>query len=46
MMSAGRVVAAGTLDEVRGDSRTLEEAFVKLLGADMRGQTGLSWLAS
>ena len=45
VMAKGRVVADGPLDEVRG-GRTLEEAFVELVGADVGGGDGLSWLAS
>ncbi|WP_207344125.1 ABC transporter ATP-binding protein [Arthrobacter sp. E3] len=42
VISAGRVLAAGTVDEVRGD-KSLEETFVELVGG--RNQTGgLSWL--
>ena len=33
-----------TLDEVRGD-QSLETAFVRLVGEEVRGQEGLSWLA-
>ncbi|WP_377267780.1 ABC transporter ATP-binding protein [Peterkaempfera sp. SMS 1(5)a] len=44
IMAEGNVVAAGPLNEVRGDS-TLEEAFVRLVGADARAGEGLSWLA-
>ena len=46
IMADGQVVAAGPLDEVRGAS-TLEDAFVRLVGADTIGAAeGLSWLAS
>jgi ABC-2 type transport system ATP-binding protein len=45
VMARGEVVAEGRLDEVRG-SRTLEEAFVDLVGVDVGGGEGLSWLAS
>jgi ABC-2 type transport system ATP-binding protein len=45
IMAGGEVAVAGPLDEVRGDS-TLEEAFVRLVGADARAGEGLSWLAS
>jgi ABC-2 type transport system ATP-binding protein len=45
VMAAGRVVAAGPLDAVRG-GRTLEEAFAELAGARIGGAAGLSWLAS
>jgi ABC-2 type transport system ATP-binding protein len=45
VMAGGRVVAAGTLAAVRG-RRSLEDAFVELVGADVDGTGGLSWLAS
>ncbi|MFI7004297.1 ABC transporter ATP-binding protein [Nocardia sp. NPDC050175] len=45
VITAGRVVAAGTVDEVRGGT-TLEEAFVRLVGGRVGGEDGLSWLAS
>ena len=45
VIADGRVRAAGTLDEVRGD-RSLEAAFVDLVGAEIGGAEGLAWLAS
>ncbi|WP_436531902.1 ABC transporter ATP-binding protein [Actinoplanes sp. HUAS TT8] len=45
VMARGRVVAAGPLDEVRGDT-TLEQTFVRLVGGDEHTRKGLSWLAS
>ncbi|RJQ80517.1 ABC transporter ATP-binding protein [Pseudonocardiaceae bacterium YIM PH 21723] len=45
VITSGRVVAAGTLAEVRGP-HTLEEAFVRLVGGRVGGAEGLSWLAS
>jgi ABC-2 type transport system ATP-binding protein len=45
VMSAGRIVAYGPLDEVRGAS-TLEESFVRLVGADVAAVDGLPWLGS
>ena len=45
VMAKGRVVADGPLDAVRG-GRTLEEAFVDLVGAEVGGGDALSWLAS
>ncbi|GAA3256981.1 ABC transporter ATP-binding protein [Dactylosporangium siamense] len=45
VMAKGRVVAAGRLDEVRGDG-TLEETFVRLVGVEVGHGEGLSWLAS
>jgi ABC-2 type transport system ATP-binding protein len=42
VVAGGRVLAAGTVDEVRAGS-TLEERFVELVGG--RGSTeGLAWL--
>ncbi len=45
VISDGRVRAAGTVDEVRG-GRSLEAAFVDLVGAEIGGTEGLAWLAS
>ena len=45
IMSAGRLVADGTLDEVRGGG-TLEDAFVRLVGGTELGQQELGWLGS
>jgi ABC-2 type transport system ATP-binding protein len=45
VMAKGRIVAAGPLEEVRGD-HSLEETFVRLVGAHEGGREGLSWLAS
>jgi ABC-2 type transport system ATP-binding protein len=45
VMADGAVVAAGPLEEVRGD-QTLEDTFVRLVGAEAEGGEGLSWLAS
>ena len=45
VMAKGRVVADGPLDAVRG-GRTLEEAFVELVGAEVGGDEALAWLAS
>ncbi|NGO70081.1 ABC transporter ATP-binding protein [Streptomyces boncukensis] len=45
VMADGDVIAAGPLDDVRGDS-TLEEAFGRLVGADTKPGEELSWLAS
>jgi len=45
VISAGRVVASGPLDAVRG-GRRLEDAFVELVGATGRTEKGLSWLGS
>jgi ABC-2 type transport system ATP-binding protein len=45
VVSAGRVVAAGTLDEVRG-GRSLEDAFFGLVGGQELATGGLGWLGS
>ena len=44
VMARGEVVAAGPLAEVRG-GRSLEDAFVELVGVEVGGGEGLSWLA-
>ncbi|HEY8601653.1 MAG TPA: ABC transporter ATP-binding protein [Thermomicrobiales bacterium] len=44
VIDGGRVIAAGTLDQVRGD-RGLEKVFVELVAQQERTE-GLSWLAS
>jgi ABC-2 type transport system ATP-binding protein len=44
VIARGRLIAAGTLDQVRGDG-TLDDAFVRLVGAHISTE-GLSWLAS
>jgi ABC-2 type transport system ATP-binding protein len=43
VVADGRVVAGGTVDEVRAGG-TLEDAFVELVGASTRGAEGLAWL--
>jgi ABC-2 type transport system ATP-binding protein len=45
VITRGRVVAAGPVAEVRGDT-TLEDAFVHIVGGRTGGSEGLSWLAS
>ncbi|GAA4557153.1 ABC transporter ATP-binding protein [Planotetraspora kaengkrachanensis] len=45
VMAKGRLVAAGPLDEVRGDG-SLEETFVRLVGVEAGAWEELSWLAS
>jgi ABC-2 type transport system ATP-binding protein len=42
VMAAGQVLAAGTVDEVRGE-QSLEDRFVDLVGGRQRSE-GLSWL--
>jgi ABC-2 type transport system ATP-binding protein len=44
ILSAGRIVAAGTLDDVRG-GRSLDEAFAEQIGSDPSTET-LSWFTS
>src|ERR1700729_3007123 len=43
IIAAGRIVAAGTTDEVRA-GKTLQQAFIDLVGRRGRGGEGLSWL--
>jgi ABC-2 type transport system ATP-binding protein len=45
VIAKGKVVASGSLDEVRG-GQSLEDAFVHIVGGDTGGAEGLSWLAS
>ncbi len=45
IISEGRIVATGTTDEVRG-GKTLQQAFVDLVGSRAAGEEGLSWLGS
>jgi ABC-2 type transport system ATP-binding protein len=45
VVDAGTVVAAGTLDEVRGE-RSLEDTFVGLVGGQDKGIKELSWLSN
>ena len=42
IVAAGRVLAAGTVDDVRGTA-TLEDRFVELVGG-RRTSEGLQWL--
>ena len=42
IMDEGRILAAGTVDEVRGEA-TLEERFIQLVGGRTTSE-GLSWL--
>src|SRR5207244_2217629 len=44
VMAAGRIVAHGPLDQVRGEAPTLQDAFLSLVGADRRGEQDLDWL--
>jgi ABC-2 type transport system ATP-binding protein len=43
VVADGHVLAAGTVDDVRGD-RTLEDTFVDLVGGRRTGMQGLEWL--
>jgi ABC-2 type transport system ATP-binding protein len=45
VITRGRVIASGPLAQVRGE-RSLEDAFVHLVGGRTGGGEGLSWLAS
>jgi ABC-2 type transport system ATP-binding protein len=45
IIDKGRIVATGTTDEVR-DGRTLQQAFIDLVGGKAGGGEGLSWLGS
>jgi ABC-2 type transport system ATP-binding protein len=45
IINAGRIVATGTTDEVRG-GKTLQQAFIDLVGARGNDGEGLSWLGS
>jgi ABC-2 type transport system ATP-binding protein len=45
ILHAGRIVAAGLIDEVRG-GRSLEDVFVQLVGASPDTGDGLKWLGS
>jgi len=45
IINQGRIVVSGTTDEVRG-GKTLQQAFVDLVGPRATGEEGLSWLGS
>jgi ABC-2 type transport system ATP-binding protein len=45
IINAGRIVVTGTTDEVRG-GKTLQQAFIDLVGARGNDGEGLSWLGS
>ena len=45
IIAAGRIVVTGTTDEVRA-GKTLQQAFIDLVGARGTGGEGLSWLGS
>ena len=46
VMAAGRIVASGDTASVRGDARSLDDAFIHLVGASDAGSGGLEWLGS
>jgi ABC-2 type transport system ATP-binding protein len=47
VVAAGRVVAAGAVDDLRGRGDTsLEDSFVRLVGGHVGGKEGLTWLVS
>jgi ABC-2 type transport system ATP-binding protein len=45
IIDKGRIVATGTTDQVRG-GKTLQQAFIALVGSRADDQEGLSWLGS
>ncbi|MEV0345259.1 ABC transporter ATP-binding protein [Nonomuraea sp. NPDC050680] len=45
IIDKGKAVAAGTLNEVRGDGESLEDTFVELVATNDGGVKGLSWLS-
>jgi len=45
IIDKGRIVASGTTDQVRG-GKTLQQAFIDLVGSRALGEEGLSWLGS
>jgi len=45
IIDKGHIVASGTTDQVRG-GKTLQRAFIDLVGSGAGGQEGLSWLGS
>ncbi|MGH7735647.1 MAG: ABC transporter ATP-binding protein, partial [Gemmatimonadales bacterium] len=45
ILDKGRIVASGTTDQVRG-GKTLQQAFIDLVGTRGTGGEGLSWLGS
>ena len=45
VIDQGHIVATGTMDEVRG-GKTLQRAFIDMVGPRARGEEGLSWLGS
>ena len=45
IIDQGRIVVTGTTEQVRG-GKTLQQAFIDLVGSRARGGEGLSWLGS
>jgi len=45
IIDKGRIVATGTTEQVRG-GKTLQQAFIDLVGSRADGGEGLSWLGS
>jgi ABC-2 type transport system ATP-binding protein len=45
VIDKGRILATGTTGEVRG-GKTLQQAFIALVGPRAKGEEGLSWLGS
>jgi len=45
IIDKGRIVATGTIDQIRG-GKTLQQAFIALVGARAGGEEGLPWLGS
>src|ERR1700757_680389 len=43
VIDKGRILATGTTDEVRG-GKTLQQAFIDLVGTRAKGEGGLTWL--
>jgi ABC-type uncharacterized transport system ATPase subunit len=45
IVDKGKILATGTTDEVRG-GKTLQQAFIDLVGPRAKDEGGLSWLGS
>jgi ABC-2 type transport system ATP-binding protein len=45
IIDQGHIVATGTIDQVRG-GKTLQQAFIDLVGSRASGEEGLTWLGS
>jgi ABC-2 type transport system ATP-binding protein len=45
VIDKGRILATGTTDEVRG-GKTLQQAFIDLVGSKAKDEEGLTWLGS